>query len=104
MKYLLQEVFEWAIKIAVIAIAIAAVVFLHIGLHEVAEGSEFQPTPYTRIARETDELYRIGGEHEVRAYANNDGCLSAHRVGNDVVLYWWCDRFKMIDEAHRITQ
>jgi hypothetical protein len=97
------NVFEWAWRLAVVVIAIALVVIAHAWTYDIAEGSTYQHTPYERIQSETDELYRIGGEQEVRAYASREACLSVHVVDDDLVLYWWCERFKMIEEAHRIT-
>lgn len=66
------------------------------------EGTMYQPTPHETIASDVAELYRIGGEQEVRNYASWQPCLSVHRVDDDLVLYWWCDRFWLIDEAYRI--
>ena len=93
---------SFVLTVMVVAILVLGLMIVVVAVNPVEE-SEYEVTPYSRIQSETDELYRIGGEQEVRAYVSRDACLSVHRINNELVLYWWCERFKMIEEAHVIS-
>lgn len=94
------------IDTALSRVALVAVIVIAIMLVwdvTISGATEFEPTPHDRIAGEVAayESFAQGAEltRMLRAYADRQPCLSMQLRDGEHVFFWWCSRFKMVDEV-----